>query len=148
LYGWFFRYWKSWWQMSIVMNQALFNPIKFSVLVPSWNLYFHLFLIFFFLLVLWSVEEGAMVFKATFNNISVTLWQSVLLVEETGVPRENHRPAASHWQTLSHNVVSGTWSFDVSQRSDLFCYGWLNCQPALLSFLFIIDFCRKMKTKK
>ena len=26
----------------------------------------------------------------TFNNISVTLWQSVLLVEETGVPGENH----------------------------------------------------------
>jgi hypothetical protein len=26
------------------------------------------------------------------------------LVEETGVPRKNHRPAASHWQTLSHNV--------------------------------------------
>jgi hypothetical protein len=25
------------------------------------------------------------------------------LVEETGVTRENHRPAASHWQTLSHN---------------------------------------------
>jgi hypothetical protein len=29
-------------------------------------------------------------------------------VEETGVPGENHRPAASHWQTLSHNVVSST----------------------------------------
>jgi hypothetical protein len=29
-------------------------------------------------------------------------WQSVLLVEETGVPRENL------WQTLSHNVVSST----------------------------------------
>jgi hypothetical protein len=28
-----------------------------------------------------------------------------LLVEETGGPGENHRPAASHWQTLSHNVV-------------------------------------------
>jgi hypothetical protein len=28
-------------------------------------------------------------------------WQ-VLLVE---VPGENHRPVASHWQTLSHNVV-------------------------------------------
>jgi hypothetical protein len=27
---------------------------------------------------------------ATFNNISVILWQSVLLVEETGGPRENH----------------------------------------------------------
>jgi hypothetical protein len=28
--------------------------------------------------------------NATFNNISV------LLVEETGVPRENYRPATSH----------------------------------------------------
>ena len=32
-----------------------------------------------------------MVFNATFNNISVVSWQSVLLVEEVGVPRENHR---------------------------------------------------------
>jgi hypothetical protein len=32
-----------------------------------------------------------MVFNATLNNISV-----ILLVEETGIPRENHRPAASH----------------------------------------------------
>jgi hypothetical protein len=31
------------------------------------------------------------VFKATFNNISVMLWRSVLL----GVPGENHRPATS-----------------------------------------------------
>jgi hypothetical protein len=41
-----------------------------------------------------------MVFNATFNNISVILWQSVLLVEETGVPRENHKPAAGHQQGL------------------------------------------------
>jgi hypothetical protein len=33
-----------------------------------------------------------MVFNATFNNISVISWQSVLLVEETGVPGENPRP--------------------------------------------------------
>jgi hypothetical protein len=31
-----------------------------------------------------------MVFNATFNNISVILWQSVLLVKETEVPGENH----------------------------------------------------------
>jgi hypothetical protein len=31
-----------------------------------------------------------MVFNATFDNISVISWRSVLLVEETGVPRENH----------------------------------------------------------
>jgi hypothetical protein len=34
--------------------------------------------------------------NVTFNNISVILWWSVLLVEETGVPKENHRTAASH----------------------------------------------------
>jgi hypothetical protein len=39
---------------------------------------------------------GFMVFNATFNNISVISWWSVLLVEETGVPGEKHRPAASH----------------------------------------------------
>ena len=48
-----------------------------------------------------------MVFNATFNNISVILLL-VLLVEETGVPGENHQPVASHWQTLSHDVVSST----------------------------------------
>jgi hypothetical protein len=37
-----------------------------------------------------------MVFNDTFNNISVISWRSVLLVEETGVPRKIHRPAASH----------------------------------------------------
>ena len=49
-----------------------------------------------------------MVLNATFNNISIISWRSVLLVEETGVLGENHRPAESHWQTLSHNVVSST----------------------------------------
>jgi len=49
-----------------------------------------------------------MVFNVTFNNISVISWRSVLLVEETGVPEEDHRPAASHGQNLSHNVVSST----------------------------------------
>jgi hypothetical protein len=49
-----------------------------------------------------------MVFNATFNNISVISSRSVLLLGETGVPGENHRPAASHWQTLSDNVVSST----------------------------------------
>ena len=46
-----------------------------------------------------------MVFNATFNNISLISWQSVLLVEETGVPGENHWPATSHWKALSHKVV-------------------------------------------
>jgi len=38
-----------------------------------------------------------MVFSATSNNISAISWRSVLLVEETGVPVENHRSVTSHW---------------------------------------------------
>ena len=34
-----------------------------------------------------------MVFKATFNNISVISWRSVLLVEEIGVRGESNQPA-------------------------------------------------------
>ena len=45
---------------------------------------------------------------ATFNNISGISWRSVLSVEEIGVPGDNHRPAPSHWQTLSYNVASST----------------------------------------
>jgi len=37
-----------------------------------------------------------MVFNDTFNNISVISRRSVLLVAETRVPRENHRPDASY----------------------------------------------------
>ena len=49
-----------------------------------------------------------MLFKTTFNSISVISWRSVILVKEIGVPGDNHWPVASHWQTLSHNVVSST----------------------------------------
>ena len=35
-------------------------------------------------------------FNATFNNISVISWRSILLVEESRVPEENHQCVASH----------------------------------------------------
>jgi hypothetical protein len=38
-----------------------------------------------------------MVINATFNIISVISWRPVLVVEEAGVPGENHRPWASNW---------------------------------------------------
>ena len=60
-----------------------------------------------------------MVFYTTFNNISVILLRSVLLVEETGVLVENHWPAASHWKTLSHNVVSSTPRHERGMNSQL-----------------------------
>ena len=37
-----------------------------------------------------------MVFNSTFKNIAVVSWRSALLVEETGVPGENHRPVTIH----------------------------------------------------
>ena len=61
-----------------------------------------------------------MVFSVTFNNISVISWRSVLLVEETGIPGENQRPAASHWQTSSHNVVSSTPRHERGSNSQSF----------------------------
>ena len=43
------------------------------------------------------IRAGGMLFNVTFNNISLISWRSVLLVEETGVPGENHQPATSHY---------------------------------------------------
>ena len=44
------------------------------------------------------LKVRVMVFNTTFtfNNISVISWWSLLLVEETREPRENHWPVASH----------------------------------------------------
>jgi len=58
-----------------------------------------------------------MVFNATFNNISVILWRSVLLVEETEVPEENY------WTPLQKNksnlpIFSSIWRNDVSGGKD------------------------------
>jgi hypothetical protein len=42
------------------------------------------------------IQRGVeiMVFNSTFNNVSVILWQSVLLVEESGVPLR--KPLTQH----------------------------------------------------
>jgi len=48
------------------------------------------------------------VLNATFNNILVISWRSVLMIENTRELGENEQPAASNRQTLSHNVVSST----------------------------------------
>ena len=42
-------------------------------------------------------QIGFMEFNATFNNISVISWHSVLLVEETRVPEETTDLSLSDW---------------------------------------------------
>ena len=49
-----------------------------------------------------------MVFNATFNNISVILWRSVVLVEETGVPEKTTELSQVTDKLLLHNGVSST----------------------------------------
>ena len=60
----------------------------------------HMYCLSFFDLRLLITPLADMVFNATFNNISNISWKLALLVEETGIHGENHRPVTSHWQTL------------------------------------------------
>jgi hypothetical protein len=61
-----------------------------------------------------------MVFKCHFQQYFSYITAGVLLVEETGVPRENNGTVASHWIFFPHNVVSSThclrgiWTHNVS----------------------------------
>ena len=56
---------------------------------------------------------------STMFQLSVISWWSVLLVKVTGVPEENHWPISSHWQTLSHNVVSSPPRYEQGSNSQL-----------------------------
>jgi hypothetical protein len=40
-------------------------------------------------------------------------------MEPTGVPGENHRPAAINWQMLSHNVASSTPRSELESNSNV-----------------------------
>ena len=51
---------------------------------------------YFIVVILLGVVVRVMLLNAIFNDISVISWRSVLLVEETGLSGENHRPVASH----------------------------------------------------
>jgi membrane-bound metal-dependent hydrolase YbcI (DUF457 family) len=64
-----------------------------------------------------------LVFNATFSNISAISWRPVLVVEEAGVPGENHRPwtsncwtlllAAASWVLFFCNLQSRAWTHAV-----------------------------------
>ena len=49
-------------------------------------------------------------FNATFNNISAISWRPVLVMEEAGVPGENHRPQIRSGRFLIHTLYPDTTS--------------------------------------
>jgi hypothetical protein len=61
-----------------------------------------------------------MVFNATFNNISVISWQSVLLAEETGGPGENHRPVALNVKN-EQSRETGNIGYTRRRKKDTIC---------------------------
>jgi hypothetical protein len=78
--------------------------------------------------VFWYRLDGFFMLNATFNNITVISWWSVLLVEGTGILGENHLSATSHWQTL------------VSPEEDI----WNMCNNKIAELRTILQ--RKVKT--
>jgi hypothetical protein len=97
---WLHMYMYSWiWRIQL----STWYVHSFDLIHIFINYYFKCF---FFVFCLWN--DSLMVLNATFNNISAIPCQSVLLVEEIGVPGEKHWPVICHWQTLSHYVVSST----------------------------------------
>jgi hypothetical protein len=62
-----------------------------------------------------------MVFNATFNNISVISWRSVLLVEEIAVPGGNHSRVTSHWQIwqIASQLITNTYRITAVMRQTL-----------------------------
>ena len=84
-----------------IVTHVLTLSIKYIIIIiidcsSSWCYIISTHLLYWF---------GFIGFNATFDNISVTSWLSLLLVEETGIRGEHHRPASSHWQTLSPHVL-------------------------------------------
>jgi hypothetical protein len=62
-------------------------------------------IVFFTALPFLSENIKSQIYSTIIDTMGQIFPVGILLLEETGVPEENHEPAASHRQTLSHNVV-------------------------------------------
>jgi hypothetical protein len=87
--------------MTFSISQPSINTIHsghFSGLLRSMYLEASIKSLGVILMVWWGLSPLSAIFQ-------LFQWRLILLVEETGVTGENHRPVTSNWQTCSHNVV-------------------------------------------
>jgi hypothetical protein len=57
------------------------------------------------------IDDLFIVFNATFSNISAISWLPILVVEEAGIPGENHQTCANNGSALSFAVASRVPAF-------------------------------------
>ena len=129
-------FWSRTWISIRICQLSLHRLLSLSSCVPKFDVcqgvfhavvvvYIVKFLLFNNVVNIWLIDwclwciyytsEGLVwfiVFNATFNNISVISWWSVLLVEETRVPGENYWFVESYWQTLSHNHMWRKYAYN------------------------------------
>ena len=67
---------------------------------------------------IWEFEFEFLVFNVTFSNISAISWWQILVVEEAGVPGENHRPWGVSFFPQKHKT-NATLVNDISSKSKL-----------------------------
>jgi hypothetical protein len=91
-----------------------------------------------------------MVFKATFNNITVISWWSILLMEETGISGENHllHQMLLKLNYICLNLISLSCSKLYAGKSDVFFYFIFPTRTAIYFFLHFFLFIVKTSISK
>ena len=95
------------------MSNEKVTFIYFSIFINVLNDIMSKLCLYIFKELLWLYSYGSWIYNYLCNQYlsPLKLWVRILIqqyVEETRVHRENHQSVASHWQTLSNNVVSST----------------------------------------
>ena len=80
--------------MRIISTNCVLSMFKLSFIFEWKGICAGFSLLFVYICI--AVGDPNYRFIATVNNISIISWQLDVLVEETGEPREDQRPVASH----------------------------------------------------